>query len=183
MTAFENRERFQTFEEAKKIVDNAEGWISHILINEDGTYSVMSHINCEWCVYCETKRVVHQLGIYSYNTKTFDEDHPLVHKALPDPYNFEDTRNFFENLKIFDPYRDPNKPIAEVDFLKKLEKLINESRWTLHSTKEGIGTEKLDPEVKVTLMTFPNSSVYMSITNFEKFCKLVEIVKEKKEDS
>lgn len=29
--------------------------VTHLLDNEDGTFSLMSHINCEWCDYCSTQ--------------------------------------------------------------------------------------------------------------------------------
>jgi len=56
-----NKDRWRgTFAEAKEYAYKPKGMlsISHILDNEDGTYSVMSHINCEWCDYCGDQRMV-----------------------------------------------------------------------------------------------------------------------------
>nr|AMP48631.1 hypothetical protein [uncultured bacterium] len=48
-------------------------WIEHMLDNEDGTFSVMSHINCEWCDYCDDE-------------KGLQGGERTIHKAKPDPY-------------------------------------------------------------------------------------------------
>lgn len=40
-------------------IEEAESWASmpgetrHVIANDDGTFSVMSHIVCEWCDYCD----------------------------------------------------------------------------------------------------------------------------------
>jgi len=54
---FEDRDRM-SLEDARKEVERmyrSGGILSihHILENEDGTYSIMRHINCEFCNYCE----------------------------------------------------------------------------------------------------------------------------------
>lgn len=51
MSEFKDRPRF-TLEEAQKIVGQG-NWIAHIMNNQDGTYSVMGHIVCEHCDYCD----------------------------------------------------------------------------------------------------------------------------------
>lgn len=51
MSDFEQRERF-SLEKARELVKTG-NMIKHILINDDNTYSVMSHINCEFCDYCD----------------------------------------------------------------------------------------------------------------------------------
>ena len=70
--SFEERDRM-TLEEAKKEVANATAWVRHVLDNGDGTFSIMSHINCEWCDYCSAQEL-------------FDIK---IHKAKPDPYELE----------------------------------------------------------------------------------------------
>jgi hypothetical protein len=47
-----------TLDQARSIVDSPSNMISHILANDDGTFSVMSHIVCEFCDYCEAGGVV-----------------------------------------------------------------------------------------------------------------------------
>ena len=57
MSEYAKRPRFETIEEAEAY--RAAGWptvlsIRHITRNEDdGTFSVLAHINCEFCDYCE----------------------------------------------------------------------------------------------------------------------------------
>jgi len=43
---------YSTLEEAVSAQEKIVGWISHILINDDGSYSILGHINAEWCDYC-----------------------------------------------------------------------------------------------------------------------------------
>lgn len=49
--AFKNRKRM-SIEDARKIMSKG-GLIRHLLDNGDGTFSVMGHINCEHCDYCD----------------------------------------------------------------------------------------------------------------------------------
>lgn len=51
MSEFQDRERM-SLEDAKKACKLG-GYIKHILDNQDGTYSLMGHINCEHCDYCD----------------------------------------------------------------------------------------------------------------------------------
>ncbi len=75
MSSFADRSRV-TLEEAKALVVDHDHpsilGIRHILDNGDGTFSVMCHISCEWCDYCEEARGV--------------ADPCMVHKAKEDPY-------------------------------------------------------------------------------------------------
>lgn len=83
-----------TFAEAMVIVDAAGGGllsIRHLLYNDDGTFSVMRHINCEWCDYCmfserEYERLI-TLG------KTPEQASESVRRtawsAQEDPYTFQ----------------------------------------------------------------------------------------------
>lgn len=50
-TSFAKRWR-GTLEEARLAASKG-NMTSHILDNQDGTYSIMSHLVCEWCDYCE----------------------------------------------------------------------------------------------------------------------------------
>jgi len=50
--SFETRSRY-TEEEARSILAKPASVIQHLLKNIDGTFSVMSHIVCEWCDYCD----------------------------------------------------------------------------------------------------------------------------------
>lgn len=57
MSEFNERDRFSVIEKAIEVA-NSDKWgrilsIRHVLSNEDGTFSVMAHINCEFCDYCE----------------------------------------------------------------------------------------------------------------------------------
>lgn len=92
MINFKDRPRL-SLEEAKKAVKEATGWICHLIQNGEWefndreytppTYSVMMHINCEWCDYCDAANVAYRSGI-RYST-----DHPLIHLAKEDPYENE----------------------------------------------------------------------------------------------
>jgi hypothetical protein len=49
---FENRPR-GTLEQVQSYIEaSVGGAVPHIVDNQDGTYSVVSHINCEYCDYC-----------------------------------------------------------------------------------------------------------------------------------
>lgn len=51
--SFANRNRM-SYEEAVEISSRPTNVITHLLRNEDdGSYSVMSHIVCEYCDYCD----------------------------------------------------------------------------------------------------------------------------------
>ena len=49
---FADRMRF-TYDEAVKLKKEPTNKISHLVKNDDETYSLVYHINCEWCDYCE----------------------------------------------------------------------------------------------------------------------------------
>lgn len=52
MSGFNERLRL-TKAEAYSLEKYQTPMIAHLLTNEDETYSIMYHINCEWCDYCE----------------------------------------------------------------------------------------------------------------------------------
>lgn len=72
MSGFQGRTRM-SYADAVVLVEKPGNTIRHLLDNEDGTYSVMSHIVCEFCDYCAESR-----GLLT------------VHKAKADPYHNDD---------------------------------------------------------------------------------------------
>jgi hypothetical protein len=80
MSNYEDRFRY-TEEEARRIlVDEADAAIMHLLLNDDGTFSIMSHIVCEHCDYCDSQgdaRLQHDIEAVA---------------AKPDPYEFQGER-------------------------------------------------------------------------------------------
>jgi len=66
---------------AREVVSKSYGWIPHLLDNGDGTFSVMGHITCERCDYCDESYKEDPDG-----TKYDLYDRPMVHKFLEDPY-------------------------------------------------------------------------------------------------
>jgi hypothetical protein len=52
MSDFANRMRM-TLEQAQRVIDAPSNRIRHILKNDDDTYSIMGHIVCEFCDYCD----------------------------------------------------------------------------------------------------------------------------------
>lgn len=78
MSAYEDRFRY-TEEEARRIlVEGADAFIMHLLINDDDTFSIMQHIVCEWCDYCD-----------SQGDARLKPDIKAV-TAKPDPYEFQE---------------------------------------------------------------------------------------------
>jgi hypothetical protein len=78
---FENRYRYNTFEEVCKAEKYLIGWIAHILFNEDKKdFSIMSHSVCEWCTYCDQRNAAYKSGL------RYGDDYPLVHLAVENPY-------------------------------------------------------------------------------------------------
>jgi len=69
---FIERERFN-LETATEVYKRPSNTLRHLLDNGDGTYSVMGHIVCEWCDYCEVER----------NNK---EGVVTIHSAQENPY-------------------------------------------------------------------------------------------------
>jgi hypothetical protein len=85
--SFQDRTKFQKFSEALAVMKKCTGWINHIILNEDKSFSIMSHINCEWCDYCDQRNAAYDNGIrYS------DDDYPLVHEAKQDPHENQSDR-------------------------------------------------------------------------------------------
>lgn len=52
MSKYNERSRM-TLEQALKKKAEPTNMISHLMRNEDETYSLVYHINCEFCDYCE----------------------------------------------------------------------------------------------------------------------------------
>ncbi len=52
MTTFAERRRM-TRQEAEEALNEDSNMIAHLLENEDGTFSLMYHIVCEWCDFCD----------------------------------------------------------------------------------------------------------------------------------
>lgn len=79
--SFKDRDRYKTFDDALKQTKSMCGWIHHILFNEDQKdFSIMAHINCEWCLYCEQRNIAYKNGL------RYENDYPLVHLAVENPY-------------------------------------------------------------------------------------------------
>lgn len=67
-----------TEQEARSIIARGGPKVAHLLNNQDGTYSVMSHIVCDWCDYCDTQGDCRPMG-----------NRPVEYEAVPykpDPY-------------------------------------------------------------------------------------------------
>lgn len=53
---FDERDRYTEAEARQYLTDWAGSNATlHLLKNDDGTFSIMSHINCEWCDYCDER--------------------------------------------------------------------------------------------------------------------------------
>jgi len=50
---FDNRPRFTEEEARRDLVDYPSAKITHLISNDDGTFSLLGHIVCEYCDYCE----------------------------------------------------------------------------------------------------------------------------------
>lgn len=50
---FENRWRGTEKEARISLLNSKSNMIGHLLDNQDNTFSIMSHIVCEYCDYCE----------------------------------------------------------------------------------------------------------------------------------
>jgi hypothetical protein len=91
MGNFEDRQRFSTFEEVKAAAEKCTGWIVHILKNDDKSFSLMMHINCEFCDYCTACNTAYEAGIRYTDTRERG-GYPLVHRAVADPYKMSATK-------------------------------------------------------------------------------------------
>ena len=80
----EERYRF-TEEEARNWIDQYSKdahQVVHLLLNEDGTFSLMGHVVCEWCYYCYAQgdiRGDHDAVPVKYVNDPYDEN--LVDRA------------------------------------------------------------------------------------------------------
>ena len=74
-----------TEDEARADIDNYKGpMIRHLLSNDDGSFSIMSHINCNWCDYCGTQGDCRARENYT----------AVPYK--PNPYEWEEKQNDLE---------------------------------------------------------------------------------------
>lgn len=105
---FKNRERI-TLEEAQRAMGLG-GYIRHILDNRDGTYSLMGHINCEFCDYCQLNNEWY--GERKSEGLTYKEIEKLPYPIFPakeDPY---------EEQKLYNP---ANYGPCEIRYMKLVE--------------------------------------------------------------
>ena len=51
---FDARPRFSE-EEARQALLQDSPKVEHLVSNDDGTFSILCHIVCEWCDYCEAQ--------------------------------------------------------------------------------------------------------------------------------
>lgn len=111
-----NIEKF-SFHTACKIVGNSVGWITHILENNDKSYSVMSHINCEHCDYCS------------------DELNGIrVHKFKENPYEENQKRNALSEMKDFFRIFEKYNMIEEIGKIHEDGKIkMNYDDWCIFS--------------------------------------------------
>jgi hypothetical protein len=68
-----------TLAEAVQVRKRPSNMISHLLINDDATYSVVYHIVCEHCDYCDSRGVrLRRPGDpdYGFCGEYFDADEP-----------------------------------------------------------------------------------------------------------
>lgn len=78
MSDFANRWRGSK-EEAIADLRKPSNAIRHLLVNSDGTYSIMGHVVCEHCDYCEAEG--------DLAATAGDPEHPTIeHPAKADPY-------------------------------------------------------------------------------------------------
>jgi hypothetical protein len=87
--SFESRTRM-SLDDAKKVIKKITNRIPHVIDNQDGTYSVMSHINCETCDYCDARNQGYKNG------KRDEELDFMIHIAQEDPYRAQ-KKKFPEN--------------------------------------------------------------------------------------
>ena len=119
---FKNRGRY-SLEKVKELCETG-NTINHIIDNEDGTYSVMCHINCEHCDYCDLSNE------WWDNKKSeglsYDEICKLekpTFKAQEDPYKFQKVY-VPENYGLINSFNPENSiTLAEVE--KYWEKVIS----------------------------------------------------------
>lgn len=76
--SFENRKRM-SFNEAVEAFEKPTNTISHLTYNDDGTFSIVDHINCEYCRFCEAENFPENASADTFT----------VHRARPDIYDNE----------------------------------------------------------------------------------------------
>ncbi len=60
---YAERDRFDE-KIARELLMRPSPKITHLTINDDGTYSIVTHINCEWCDFCEDSVQGDCRGVY-----------------------------------------------------------------------------------------------------------------------
>lgn len=85
--SFENRLRMTEKEARNALVENIGPMIMHLLKNiDDDSFSIMSHINCEWCDFCDEQ------GDCRFKSDAV----PCI--AKPNPYENQDKVEIREGL-------------------------------------------------------------------------------------
>lgn len=123
MSNFKTRERFSL--ETVRDISKRGNSISHVIDNQDGTYSVMSHINCEHCDYCD------QSNDWWNKQKTLGLKYEEISKldvpifiAQEDPYKTQKVKHP-ENYGLINSYN-PKNEITLVEVEKYWNKVIRE---------------------------------------------------------
>jgi len=121
MSSFKERERM-SYQDAIKTLRKYSNMIAHLLLNDDGTFSIMYHIVCEWCDYCQLQGDCRLLENDDGSDIT-----PLLAKS--NPYSMHDcllsleTKSLEELLNIYRS-RDWTQynidPLVTVDDIKKI---------------------------------------------------------------
>ena len=104
MGDFEERWR-GTLEEAMECYLTPTNAITHLLYNDDGTYSIMSHIVCEHCDYCDEQGAWCGEGV-------------IPVRAKPNPYINNEI--FFALLDIVRQYDEGLDISAAIEDARKL---------------------------------------------------------------
>ena len=52
MATFKERARYTEVDARRLLAETTSSMFQHLLDNEDGTFSIMAHIVCEYCDYC-----------------------------------------------------------------------------------------------------------------------------------
>jgi len=79
-----------TLFEVREALSKPSNRVAHVLANDDGTYSIMRHINCEWCDFCaaEEKTRKHKLAdvVAVRGVQTPDGRTWTIHPYKENPY-------------------------------------------------------------------------------------------------
>ena len=138
---YKNRPRF-SLDEARRSYKTGNA-IKHILDNQDGTYSMMSHINCEHCDYCD------QYNDWYKSKKLEGFEYPHISELDPptfigqeDPYKMQKVKHG-ENYGLINSFNPENtitlgevekywtKVISETISLEDFKKVLTEKGYTI----------------------------------------------------